>query len=471
MHSIKKIFIVIFLGFLLSTILSTYYISKYDKYNEDGKGHIMLKDDTLHHWKSAAKIVEEVKSGNNFFLSGGPVNSKPLLQRIVALYSIISGHEIIEEQEPNLKLKLGGKLPFLVFQSLIYYLSLFYLTMKIVKFFPTKNCFYIILFLSLEPTIFQFHSSFWTESIYLTLQILILSLALNNSRKFFICFIIGILCGLLLLQRTVGVFYLVPVIIFYIFQYNKKSIRPIISIIFGYSLIAILLIGYNYKKTNSIYFLPSEVKNNIFAFFFIDVLAKAKNTPVTVIRKNEIIKTNDWLIKNNINLVSSPDIDNFVSVTSFFIFIDGKEDVILNDYLFGRAMQIFYENPVVTLKHLTFKLSHFNVLNPMFIYFNYEHRGKNKEPQFYLSDTHKKIIPIRIFYSILIYLICAMGFFHMYKEKNYKILLLVTLSIFYYQSVAGWYGQTRLQIPILIYLSFLFGNGIIFTTNFLNKKK
>ena len=185
MYSKKKIFILIFLGFISSIILSNYYIIKYDKYRNDGYTHVMLKDETLSYWRIAAKIIEDVKRGENFFLSGEFNDSKHLPARLVAIYSLLSGYEIIDEWEPNIKIKLGGKLPFLIIQSLVYYLALVYLVLKISKIFPIKNCFYIVFFLAFEHTMVQYHSSFWSESFYFTLQILILGLLFNNSNKIF----------------------------------------------------------------------------------------------------------------------------------------------------------------------------------------------------------------------------------------------------------------------------------------------
>ena len=134
--TLKKIFVLIFLGLISSIVLSNYYIIKYDKYRNDGYTHVMLKDETFRIWLQAAKIMEDVKKGKNFLLSGDVLITKPLPQRLVAIYSLISGHEIIEEWEPNIKIKLGGKLLFLIIQSLLYYLALVYLVLKIIKIFP-----------------------------------------------------------------------------------------------------------------------------------------------------------------------------------------------------------------------------------------------------------------------------------------------------------------------------------------------
>ena len=129
--TLKKIFVLIILGWIFSIALSSYYLGKWDKYRDNGYTHVMFLDETKRVWRQAAKIVEDVKRGKNFFLSGDIVNTKPLPQRLVAIYSLLSGHEIIDEWEPNIKIKLGGKLPFLIIQSLVYYLVLVYLVLKI----------------------------------------------------------------------------------------------------------------------------------------------------------------------------------------------------------------------------------------------------------------------------------------------------------------------------------------------------
>ena len=149
MFTKNKIYIIIFLGFISSILLSNYYVLKYDKFNHRGN-HILIKDETYYHWYYGAKIVEDIKKGKNIFLSGAIITTKPLQQRIVALYSLISGHEIMEEWKPVAKIKIGGKLPFLIIQSLIYYSVLVYLFLKIYKLFPIRNCFYVIFFLSFE---------------------------------------------------------------------------------------------------------------------------------------------------------------------------------------------------------------------------------------------------------------------------------------------------------------------------------
>ena len=115
MYSKKKIYALIFLSFVLSVALSSFYITKYDKYRSDGLHHLMIHDETLRIWTQGAKIVKDVKKGENFFLSGDVIFSKPLPERLVAIYSLFSGYKIFDDEiidDYPTKIKLGGKLPF-----------------------------------------------------------------------------------------------------------------------------------------------------------------------------------------------------------------------------------------------------------------------------------------------------------------------------------------------------------------------
>jgi|ETNmetMinimDraft_20_1059909.scaffolds.fasta_scaffold19397_1 hypothetical protein len=470
-YTLKKIFVLIFLGLISSIVLSNYYIIKYDKYRDDGHAHVMLKDETLGIWHQGATIVEDVKKGKNFFLSGDAVYSKPLPQRFVAIYSLLSGHEIIDEWEPNIKIKLGGKLPFLIIQSLVYYLALVYLVLKISKIFPIENCFYIVFFLAFEHTIFQYHSSFLTESFYFTLQILILGLLFENSHKIFHNLFVGILVGILFLQRSVGIFYIIPIIIYFIFSYKSKSVKPIIASVIGYTLIVLLIGIYNYKKSDVFYFFPSVGKQDIYIYFSVPLLAQKEKISETEIQKKEIQKAYKWLKNNNIKLEDEFDLDKTFNILHFIGSIKNEKDKIkFYDYMNKRQYEIIFENPLIAAKKAIKKAIHFVILDPIHNYYYNEHRGQNKKPAFIKSKTHKKWIPYRIVYTLLIYFVCFFGLIYFLKQKKYQLLLLLTLSILYYTIILGWTGMTRLFVPNLIYLSFFFGNGLVLLINQLKKK-
>jgi hypothetical protein len=460
--ALKKVFVLIFLGWIFSIALSSYYIIKYDKYTDNGYTHVMLKDETSRIWKQGAKIVEDVKNGKNFFLSGDVTFTKPLPQRLVAIYSLLTGHEIIDEWEPKIKIKLGGKLPFLIIQSLIYYLALVYLVLKISKIFPIENCFYIVFFLAFEHTIFQYHSSFWSESFYFTLQILILGLLFNNSYKISNNLFVGILVGILFLQRSVAIFYLMPIIIYFIFSFRSKSIKLIVASIIGYTLIVFLIGMYNYKKTNVFYFFPSEGKTDLYVSYSIPLLALKEKISEPEVQKKEIQRIYEWLKDNNIKLKDGSDLTEIADV------LNSKT---LLEYMNKRQYEIIFNNPLLATKLAIKRTFHFIVLDPTHNYYYNEHRGQNKNPPFIKSQIHKNWIPYRIIYTLLIYFVCFFGLIYFFKQKNYQLLLLLLLSIFYYIILFGWYGVTRIYVPSLIYLSFFFGNGLVLLINFIKKKE
>ena len=123
------VYFVIIFSLIFSIFLSFYYINQYDGYNIDGVTHIMLKEETLYHWHSGAKIIEQIKNGEFFFTSGEWMFTKPLPQRLVALYSYFTNFSIMENWEAY-KIALGGKFPFLIIQSIAYYFSLFFFLQK-----------------------------------------------------------------------------------------------------------------------------------------------------------------------------------------------------------------------------------------------------------------------------------------------------------------------------------------------------
>ena len=167
----KNVIYIIAISLTLSLALSFYYIKKYDNlkisYNNELE-HPMLKIAVGNSWVEADQITKDVKKGKNFFISGGEYDEF-LPQRIISLYYLLTNNEIFDDKN-NFKVN-NGKFGLIFLKTLIYYLSLFYLSKLLFKKFSKKNSLLIILFLCLEPTIFQYHSSFWNESIGFIFQI------------------------------------------------------------------------------------------------------------------------------------------------------------------------------------------------------------------------------------------------------------------------------------------------------------
>jgi len=455
--------IVIFLGLFLSIALSTYYVSKYDKYLLSNNDHQLIKDETLYHWIEGAKIAKEVRQGKNFFLSGDKVFTKPLQQRIIGLYSLITGYELADRwEQSNPRVSLEGKLPYLILQSLFYFFSVYYFSKRIIKIMPKRAFLFTILFLCLEPTMFQYHSSFWTESIYFSLQLIIFGMLLEKRINFSYNLLIGFLIGILFLQRSGGIFYIFPILLCSFFLFRKKIVNVLLGMISGFTIILILLGSYNFYKTKEVYILPAEGKYSVFIYFSILVAADKLNISPAEVMEIEADKSLQWIRDNNIKLddkASSTKIKSPFKLLPYFL--NEKEKLKFYDYIQTRQYALLLDSPLTTVKKVIIQTMHLVILNPIHVYYYNTYRGLNKgDVEFFKSQKHKSWIPFRIGYTLTIYIFCLMGFVALYKKKQFYEFYLITLSVLYYVSIFGWYGNTRLFAPSLIYLSVFFGVGI-----------
>ena len=149
-----------------------------------------------------------------------------------------------------------------------------------------------------------------------------------------------------------------------------------------------------------------------------------------------------------------------------------KDRIKYYKYINERAYEIIYENPLIVFKKVINGFLHFSVLNPFFVYFDYEFYKDYSSPEigdFSFSEKHKDLIPFRIIYSVFIYLISFVGLIVCFKKQP-RITILLLLSILYYYVLLGWYGKTRLFVPTLIYMSFFFGYGVTLILNLIKKK-
>ena len=223
MYSRSSLYLTIIVAFLASAILSYHYISKYDRLKistNDNRGHAMIKIAVGNHWVEADRLLKDIKSGKKYFASGGETYDEFLPQRLLALYYYITGYEIFDS---NMGIKRNnGKLLYLIIKTSLYYLALFYFSKKILTILPIKNCFFIILFLALEPSIFQYHSSFLNESLFFVFEILLLSLLLDQSRNILKNIFIGFILGIMFTISQEIFLYIVP-LLFYFFILFKKN--------------------------------------------------------------------------------------------------------------------------------------------------------------------------------------------------------------------------------------------------------
>ena len=452
MYSRSSIYLTIIIAFLASVLLSYHYISKYDhlKYSTNNSGISMIKSAVAIHWVEAGRIIKDIKSGKNYFASGKEHYDEFLPPRLLALYYYITGYEIYDSKM-NIKTN-NGKLPYLIIKTLLYYLALLYFCKKIFSIFPLKNCFFIILFLALEPSIFQYHSSFWNESLFFPFEILLLSLLLDRSRNISKNILIGFILGTMFTISQEFLLYIIPLIFYLFILFKKKSIKPILSLMVGYLLIFIVIGFHNYNRIGELNLIPDGSRTPLYIYFAPQVLAEKNNSSLDHARKKMKKQTKIWIEKNNIDVTLDP--RGFSEIISGSI----KDKNKYHDHLQKTALKIIITNPFISIKRVFNQSLHHLVLNPVHVKYFYQFEGRGGK--YYRSETHKKWVPIRIIYSVIIYLVVFWGMIYSLKHMKKEIIFLLLISVAYIILALGWAGIPRHFVPALIFLSIFFGNGM-----------
>ena len=443
-----KFVILICVSFILSSYLSFNYIKKYDNYSEYKAGkHPMLKVAVENHYLEASKVVKVLKkvsvSSNKKNLS-----DEFLPGKVLGLYFFLVGEDLYEGEFIKID---NGKFLYLVLKSFLYYLIVFILYKKIIKIFPKNICFFIILFLCLSPDIFQYHSSFWNESLFFSFQIILLFLLIEFKKSFLHNFFLGIsTCSLYLISQEYF-FYIFIILLYYLFiSFNRKYFlyKSMLSFIIGYFMLFFSVSYVNQAKTGTYTDGLSGLKTAPYIYIVPQTLSNVKNKDLSLIIDE--LKNEDmiWAKKNNLNIIKT---------NNLILKFDDNNFKVLNkyhNYIFLKSIKIILKN-YPTIISMYFKKSfHLVTLNPFYIKYFYEYDGKG---EFLKTETHQKNIPIRITYSIIFYLFILIGFFKSVKNMKPELIFILTISILYIFLVMTLLASPRYFTPALIFMSPFFG--------------
>jgi len=443
--SLKKIYSLLAVAFILSIISSYTFVNKYDSYEVSTdfiENHRMIKADIPSIWEDGEIIKRDIKSGKNYFSSGKEIFRSYLPPRLIAAYSFIFDYDLYEDWDEKIISSDSKKIYYLILQAVIYYSALLFFFRKISKLYPLRNCFFIMCFLAIEPTLFFFHSSFHTVSIYSSLQIIVLALMLDESNKKIKFIIIGLLLGIMFLQKIVTIYYILPISIYYIYKLKKMSFVPISLISIFYFLILIMVGLGNYKRAEVFYVMPPSSKITFHLYIPAEILSKGEQ--IAYDKADQKVKSDEkkWIKDNNINLESEIDRIKYYN------------------YLQKYTFKVLLNYPLLTLRYVTWRTLQTAVLNPIYI-LEFFQKENAKKPLYYLEDDYKNLnLPLRVFYSILLYSVVIFGFFSSRKIIRSDHYILLGLSTLYMLAMLGWANNSRYFTPILIYLSIFFGHGL-----------
>ena len=457
MYNKKILLFFIIVSFLISIILAFQIVDTLDKYESDGIDHHIVKGDISDIWARGAQFKKDIISGKNFLVSGSEIYRSYLPPRLIGFFSIIFDYDLLSIENGIEKINLGfKKFYYLLLQSIIFYSVLVYFYNNFSKLENnSKITFYTLIFLSFCPNIFLYNSAFHTESIFFSLQLLLMTLLISPSTTLKYNILIGLILSLLFMQKTVGIFYIFVVCLYLILCFKRKSIKSIFIIFITYVSILTIIGFSNFKRVGVFYFMPTQGNEAVYHYLAHDILVKGKNMTGEKAGQKLNKDLKNWKLENQIENENLE-----------------KSRIQIMKFKKKYTLHLIQENPIVTLKIISWKALQTGILNPVYIFhYHFYEQDIYKKPPYYLEKDYLNFwTPIKISYSLLIYFIIFLGFINSIKKLDLKYNLFLFLSATYMFAMLSWVGNSRYFSTSLIYLSIYFGYGISFLLDFTSSK-
>ena len=461
---------IIIISFFLSTLFSFYNLKNFDKniILEKKEYHQMIKSDPYRYLSNGYDITKQLREGTPFLKTGPENYTKYLPARIAAIYYYIFNYKLFEDEEEKI-IKVNIHNFYLYIQCFFYFLSVFFfsyfLSKKITNNLVVSS---VVLFLCIEPTIFQYHGSFWSESYFFSFQLLLLAFMLKSESLLNLCFV-GIFLGILALQKQLAFFYVIPIIIYYLYYLNNHKIRKIFSVLLSFFLVLSILGFNNLGRTGKFYILSADTKLDLHLDLVEKVMMKKNKISREQFRIKEGEAMREWIDNNRIEIkLPGEKLNNKFTYWEYRNFIIKEKDKDLFDKAISkRTIYYFKKYPINFLQFISKSAVHTVLLNPFHIYSDNKYESGEI---YYATKEHNDLVNLRIIYTFIIYFFCLIGLLNLYKSKNYKLMSLYLISIIYFYSLVSWHGNTRYFMPNLIYLSLFFGFGVPTIKSFIMRR-
>ncbi len=450
LYTKRNIIILILISFLVSIFLSHHYLDKYDNYSKyTQKKHPMIKIAIENHWGAANEIVQDARNGKSFIASGLNFPDEYLPGKILAVFYLITGDELYEN---DLIKADNGKFFYLILKTLFYYFAIYFYFIKSSKIFNYKISFFSTIFLIFLPDLFQYHSSFWNESLFFSFQIIFLTLIIANNFSMINNILIGFLFSIMFLISQEYIFYFLVLILYYLFlkiRLNVSFIKSVFSFFLGFSILTSIQIYESNLKTGKDQLVIGGIQSALYIYIVPSIISKKNDISVEEAKESLRQDSIDWAKMNNIQYDKN---SNFILKISSKNTHDKSE---YNSYMLKKSIMTMLSHPVISSGLFLKSATHLVVLNPFYVKYFYQYNGKG---EFLKTQTHKDLILVRIIYSLIIYGIVLLGFFKSRKSIKDELNLFLLLSILYVVLIGGWLGIPRYFTPALIFMSIYFGN-------------
>ena len=439
MRKFFKFEFILIYSFILIFVVTNIYINKFSEQyfiSGDYKHSSLYQEDVISYFKVSDRISKDIADGKKIYNSGGPYSFSFLHPRIIYFFNNFfnSNEEIINST--TLKIHLKNYNFFLYFQIIFFYLSTLFLHRSLLKIFNKNLSNIICIVLLLNPIIFQWHLSFYTESIFLSFLILLICFLLRSKSWLHFLFI-GLFVGIIYTQRTIALLY--PIVIFsYIFFLNhnfKKKLSKISSLLIGMSLILILIGIYNYNRSGIFYFTPIQSKSDIQTYLEADILKLSKKISYEDAR-NELINFNKSIINTyGYDLQKESDKIKYLNKVQ------------------KNSFNTLIANKTITLQIIIKNYLHAMLLNPVQVF--YETKYQNWI-DYKKSDEHKFWLIVRIIITPIFFIMTGLGMILSIKKVEFRYNVFLFLSIIYFTSIGCWLPNTRYFVPSVLFMSIYF---------------
>ena len=468
----KLIFVFLFIGVLLSISYSNFLEKNYSKINSyvkfnnyhtfpfENSDHLKgeyiyplsINGKDVHGYIMYADfILENINNGKSIFESQPKYTLSFLQPNVIAIYAYFTQQKIFKKKD-DIKIFILDKYNLILFQIFFFYFAILFLYLSIKNILSKRESFLICAILCVEPTIMQWHISLMTDSIFVSLFIIMFGLVIKKELKF--SFLCGIICGLAFLQRTIMLYYPLVIMIFFFVTRKNLTFFLVHSILFLSSFIIILstLAVINYNRSGIHYIKPVQAVIH-FELYYSHKLAPKK----LGISKDEYLKNKNTMyekiaLNNNLNLKEEKDL------VIFFRILEKESYKIVLDN--------FSEFSKIVIKHIP----NAAVLDPTQLITRYTKYYSTES--FMKSSEYNNILIFRIVYSIFFYFFSFVGIIYLLKEKKYELLLISICSITYFFFIAllPLGNNSRYFVPAIIFLSLFFAKGIEFSLKKLYKQ-
>ena len=439
--------LVLVTGFSVWLIVGAYYVNTFDRYEvttDERQSHGLVRGDAKKYWIVADRFSAAIQSGQSFIVASGEYRMPFLHPKLLALYGYVTNLEFFDSEG---RITAGGKFEFLLLQALFYYVALWAFYTRLKEICPLRVANATLVFLALEPTILQYHASFWTESLFISFELLALALIIRPSRGVCHNLLLGFIVGLMCLQRPISTFYCFVVGAALLLRFGKSGIVASLAVVVPVLMFTGLIGFQNYSRMGVFYVTPTQSLDGPLNYVANYVVADVEGGDPKQARMALLSRADQVARERGLDLDLS---DEVVRYRAYQI----KRDL---------AMDIFLEYPLTTATRIGYHMAKSLAIDPLsvFWYTAFEYKPANKETIARTQELHSRIFrPVRYVYSLIILGLTLTGIYVCRPWENLTFHVLPLLSIVYFWILGGWVGDIRYMVPAIVFYSIYIGVAI-----------